>query len=165
MSTVARNTRRYSRGKQTTPSGDVLSQVFDRFGHLLVTRDHGKGAPSYREGEAAAIYEKTVATAVLPGSPNASAPTAANIFDLAAFGGLCLYWKPAAVGGTTHTDIDVAVWALTDNGAWVRVAVAATLLPYVELNVSGTGYRAVFVEVTAVNGGADGDLVLSAAGD
>jgi hypothetical protein len=165
MSVIARSLRRFSRAKNAVPSGDVLAQAYDRWAHLLVVRDHGKGAPSYQEGSGANVYATTLATGALPGSPNASAPAAADIFDLAAFGGCCLYWRPSAAGAATHTSIDVSVWAQADSGNWLRVATSATLLPYVELSISGTGYRQVFVQVSAVNGGAAGNIDLVAAGD
>ena len=67
--------------------------------------------------------------------------------------------------GATHTDIDLAVWALADNGDWLQIAPEAALLPYVELSVPGTGYRRVFGQVTDTNGGAAGNIDLIAAGD
>jgi hypothetical protein len=165
MSVIARSQRRFHRAMSAVPAGDLFARVFDRWANLLVTRDHGKGAPSYQEGTGANVYAKTQATGALPGSPNASAPAVANIFDLTAFGGCCLYWRPSAAGAATHTDIDVAVWAQADSGNWVRVATSATLLPYVEIVVNGTGYRQVFVQVSAVNGGVAGNIDILAAGD
>lgn len=157
--------RRAARALQSVAFSEVLARAFDRWASALVVRDHGKGAPSYREGEAAAVYKKTQDTSALPGSPNSSAPAAAAVFDLVAFGGCCLYWKPSAAGAATHTSIDLTVWAQSDNGDWLIVATSATLAPYRELVISGTGYRPIFVEVTAGNGGAAGNLDLIAAGD
>lgn len=166
MSTFVRSLRRYARNLTAVPFGDVLAQVYDRWAHVLVVRDHGKSAPSYREGEAANLFAFTLDTTTLPDAPNTTAPTAgAGVFDMNPFGGMCLYWRPSAAGPSTHTDISVAVWARADSGDWLRVAVAASLLPFVELSVPGTGYRQVFVQVTAVNGGADGNVDLLAAGD
>lgn len=152
MSVIARSLRRFARSLSAVPAGDVMSKVYDRWANLLVVRDHGKGAPSYLEGQDAAVYLRTLDTTVLPDPPNTTAPTIATYVNAEAFGGLCFYWRPSAVGGATHTDIDIAVWALADTGEWVRVATSATLPPYVELSIPGTGYRRVFVQVTAVAG-------------
>jgi len=166
MSVIARSLRRFARAKNAIPLGDVLSKVYDRWSHLIVVRDHGKSAPSYREGETAEVYTHTLDTAALPDAPNTTAPTAATgMFDVSAFGGVCLYWRPGAEDASTHTDISLSVWAQADTGDWLRVATAASLLPFVELSVPGTGYRQVFVQVTAVNGGADGNIDLLVAGD
>lgn len=167
MSVVARNLRRFARALQAVPSGDVLGKVYDRWSHLLVVRDHGKGAPSYLEGQSAEVYTTTLDTTTLPDPPNTTAPASGTYFNVEAFGGLCIYWRPSSAGGATHTDIDVAVWALADNGDWLRVATQADLLPYVELSVPGTGYRRVFVQVTAVAGGIlnVGNIDIIAAGD
>lgn len=163
MSVVARNLRRFARAFQAVPAGDVLGKVYDRWAHLLVVRDHGKGAPSYLEGQSAEVYTTTLDTTTLPDPPNTTAP--GTYFNVEAFGGLCIYWRPSSAGGATHTDIDVAVWALADNGDWLRVATQAALLPYVELSVPGTGYRRVFVQVADTNGGAAGNIDIIAAGD
>lgn len=166
MSSFVRSLRRFARNLNAVPFGDVLAQVYDRWAHVLVVRDHGKSAPSYREGTDAEVYAFTLDTTTLPDDPNTTAPTAgAGLLDVAAFGGLCLYWRPGAADAATHTDIGLSVWAQADNGDWLRVAVAASLLPFVELSVPGTGYRQVFVQVTAVNGGADGNIDLIVAGD
>ena len=244
MSVVARNLRRFARALQAVPAGDVLGKVYDRWSHLLVVRDHGKGAPSYREGQDAEVYKAVLDTASLPDDPNTTAPASGSYFNIEAFGGLCLYWRGSADGaltidgtladanaadavldalasdvddtyngqvliitggtgagqhrpildydggtltatvadwavvpdntstyeiresaGATHTEIDLAVWALADNGDWLQIATEAALLPYVELSVPGTGYRRVFVQVTDTNGGAAGNIDLIAAGD
>lgn len=165
MSVVARNLRRFARALQAVPAGDVLAKVYDRWSHLLVVRDHGKGAPSYREGEDGEVYKTTLDTTTLPDAPNTTAPASGTYFNIEAFGGICLYWRASAVDGATHTDIDLSVWALADNGDWLQIATEAALLPYVELSVPGTGYRRVFVQVTDTNGGAAGNIDLIAAGD
>lgn len=168
MSTFVRSLRRYARNLNSVPFGDVFAQVYDRWARALVVRDHGKGAPSYREGEAAEVYAFTLDTTTLPDEPNTTAPTAgAGLLDVAAFGGVCLYWRPSAAGPASHPDISLSVWAQADSGNWVRVATAASLIPFVELSVPGTGYRQVFVQVTAVSGGIGsvGNIDILTAGD
>lgn len=111
MSVIARSMRRFARAKNAIPLGDVLSKVYDRWSHLIVVRDHGKSAPSYREGETAEVFGVLVdTTATLPAAPNTTAPTAgAGLFDLSPFGGLCLYWRPSA-------DEDLVTSGTADSG-------------------------------------------------
>jgi len=247
MSVVARSLRRFSRAKSTVPSGDVLSRVFDRWANLFAVRDHGKGAPSYREGESAEVFGAVVdTTAALADPPNTTAPAAGTgLFDLSPFGALCLYWRPTAAaelvlagtadsggadtivlandasdvdnaynglwiaivagtgagqralildydGGTlevtidgawdtqpdntseyeirasfpaSHANIDVSIWAQADTGDWLRINHTDSLEPFVELQVPGTGYRQVFVQVTDYAGGLTGQLDVLVAGD
>ena len=155
--------RRFSRARQTLNFGEALTRCIDRWANLLVVRDHGKGAPSYKEGEADPVHMVVVDTAAMPDDPNTTAPT--SRIKAEPFGGVVLYWRPSAAGATTHTHIDLTVWALADTGDWVTIASASDLLPFVEFSVPGTGYRAIFVQVTDAKHGADGNLDMLLAGD
>lgn len=128
MSSFVRSLRRFARNLNAVPFGDVLAQVYDRWAHVLVVRDHGKSAPSYREGTDAEVYAFTLDTTTLPDDPNTTAPTSgAGLLDVAAFGGLCLYWRGSADGeliidGTADSagaaDIVLDVLASGDDDAY-----------------------------------------------
>lgn len=159
MSVVARNLRRFARALQAVPAGDVLAKAYDRWSHLLVVRDHGKGAPSYMEGEAAAVHAASVDTTVLPDSPNTTAPT--GVLDLQPFGGATFYWKNDTA---THDTVSVAVWARADTGDWLLVATLLTVASLTEVTIDGLGYRQVYLQITATTGGGAGTVILRAAG-
>lgn len=245
MSVVASALRRFSRARSSLPFGDVFARVFDRWANALVVRDHGKGAPSYREGETSDLHVLAFNSGTLPDAPATTAPTlATGLLNMEPFGGICFYWKPDAAsalvqggtaaagaaaaitldaaasddddtynglvlaitagtgsgqrrtitdydGGTheatvaawavepdatstyeirasfpaTHTSIDADVWALADTGDWLLVDELSGVEPYAEVSVPGTGYRQVYIQVTAVTGGLTGNLKLCAAGD
>mgnify|MGYP001594642585 CR=1 FL=1 len=166
MSGVARvvSVVRASRSLARISSDLVLARSFDRYANALVVRTTSKGAPSYREGEAAAKFTKTLdLTAAFPDSPNTTTPASSAVFDLAPFADAVFYWK---LGTGAYASVDVEFWVETDDGTWLLLAGQQQFaaLPLVEYLVAGVGYRRLFARPTAKGAGADGTVVLTMAG-
>lgn len=154
MSVFARSLRRFSRAKSALPSGDVLSKAFDRWGNLFAVRDHGKGAPSYLEGETAAVFSVQVDTTdTLPVAPNTTAPVnGAGLFDLSPFGAMCLYWRPSA-------DAELVLEGTADSGGAGIIVLANDASP------DDGAYDGLWIAIVGGTGAGQRALIASYDGD
>jgi len=101
--------------------------------------------------EAGTPYAKRAAIAA-----GDAAPTALSDAHVAgaAFGAVCLHWRNVALA--TRTSINVQVWAWVTGSGWVKATDGAftTLGEATEARCVGVAYRPMFVQVTALTGGA-----------
>lgn len=156
------------RFKQSKNPNDALRASVDIIAGEMVTRVSDRGAPQYlisapSPAAGDAVYQQTLATGALPAPANPAVSTDGVPFT--AFASAVIYWQPTTGGGgATHTGVTVTVWALTDLGDWVIVGSTGSIAPLTEVVVPGVGYRRAFAQVTAVVGGAAGDILLNVTG-
>lgn len=149
----ARKGRRFNK----FADADVLSQSFDPGAHELVVKV-ATGAPRYKEDKAAAKFSRVIDSNGADPAPIAGTTIG---FDLSPFSSLVCYWKNDT---STHTSINLVVYAFTDLGDWVQVGTVTSLAPSVETKIDGLGYRQIHVRASAFAGGAAGLLNLYVAG-
>lgn len=126
--------------------------VTDNHGHPIYERNDalrfGPRAEPTRAELNEALFTQVVTIAALPGAPDATDLG----FETDAHGALRLLWRNKA--GAAPADVSFRVWVQTGPLlGWAILSSHAAVLANTELRIPSTGYRRVYLQVTATNGG------------
>lgn len=152
----------FDRRKARPSPPEVTAQAYDPDAAAIMVRAE-RGRPFYTAtGEAPAAESDATWRRVVEEADETPAATELG-FDLALYPRATLLWRNAGEG--TRESLDIQVWVLTELG-WVQAqdGAVAGLLPNTERAIPNTCYRRVFVQVTALNGGA-GNAILYCGGE